>query len=234
MSPDSRRPPPGGKKKIDELWGKKNRVIVALVAGLVGASGWSFWLVFAYVVLANFFFQVRLASRLGVTPKNTQLEGSTDEPVSFVGCTPHCVVYRTAPLFATSRPPRPFPLPTRSRRRPFRLLLLGHGHGPFVTDVARSEGEADPVPVCDRGRAGTQYGHLGQGVKKKKKKRSSLSELRARGFAASCESRVFLVLLFLSSPLFLSLSVRIPLPVQVYERSLSGVVKGRLPRPPRR
>ena len=148
---------------------EKNRVIIALVAGLVGASGWSFWLVFAYVVLANFFFQVRLASRLGVTPKNTQLEGSTDEPVSFVGCTPHCVVYRTAPLFATSRPPRPFPLPTRSRRRPFRLLLLGHGHGPFVTDVARSEGEADPVPVCDRGRAGTQYGHLGQGVKKKKK-----------------------------------------------------------------
>lgn len=55
---------------------KKNRVIVALVAGLVGASGWSFWLVFAYVVLANFFFQVRFASRLVVTPeKTTQLEG---------------------------------------------------------------------------------------------------------------------------------------------------------------
>ncbi|BGP57802.1 hypothetical protein JCM8202_002456 [Rhodotorula sphaerocarpa] len=34
-------------------------VIVALVAGLVGASGWSFWLVFTYVVLANFFFQLR-------------------------------------------------------------------------------------------------------------------------------------------------------------------------------
>ncbi|GAA5984678.1 hypothetical protein JCM10908_003455 [Rhodotorula pacifica] len=34
-------------------------VIVALMAGLVGASGWSFWLVFTYVVLANFFFQLR-------------------------------------------------------------------------------------------------------------------------------------------------------------------------------
>lgn len=137
---------------------------------------------------------------------------------------------RTASLSTTSRPPRPFPLPTRPRRRPFRLLLLGHGHGPFVTDVARSAGEADPVPVCDRGRAGTQYGHLGQGVKKKSE--VSLSESRARGFEpASCESRVFLVLLFLSSPLFLSLSVRIPLPVQVYERSLRGVVKSRVPRP---
>jgi hypothetical protein len=41
---------------------EKNRVIIALVAGLVGASGWSFWLVFAYVVLANFFFQVRFVS----------------------------------------------------------------------------------------------------------------------------------------------------------------------------
>lgn len=38
---------------------RARRVIVALVAGLVGASGWSFWLVFTYVVLANFFFQVR-------------------------------------------------------------------------------------------------------------------------------------------------------------------------------
>ncbi|GAA5870282.1 hypothetical protein JCM8547_006593 [Rhodosporidiobolus lusitaniae] len=34
-------------------------VIVTLLAGLIGFSGWSFWLVFVYVVLANFFFQLR-------------------------------------------------------------------------------------------------------------------------------------------------------------------------------
>ncbi|GAA6010520.1 hypothetical protein JCM10207_001343 [Rhodosporidiobolus poonsookiae] len=34
-------------------------VIVTLLAGLVGFSGWSFWLVFLYVFLANFFFQLR-------------------------------------------------------------------------------------------------------------------------------------------------------------------------------
>ncbi|BGP19637.1 hypothetical protein JCM10213_000094 [Rhodosporidiobolus nylandii] len=34
-------------------------VIVTLLGGLVGLSGWSFWLVFVYVVLANFFFQLR-------------------------------------------------------------------------------------------------------------------------------------------------------------------------------
>ncbi|GAA5826729.1 hypothetical protein JCM11251_002870 [Rhodosporidiobolus azoricus] len=34
-------------------------VIVTLLGGLLGLSGWSFWLVFVYVVLANFFFQLR-------------------------------------------------------------------------------------------------------------------------------------------------------------------------------
>ncbi|GAA5836798.1 hypothetical protein JCM9279_007665 [Rhodotorula babjevae] len=34
-------------------------VIVALLAGLLGATGWTFWLVFLYVFLANFFFQLR-------------------------------------------------------------------------------------------------------------------------------------------------------------------------------
>ncbi|BGP43078.1 Protein transport protein yif1 [Rhodotorula kratochvilovae] len=34
-------------------------VIVALIAGLLGATGWTFWLVFLYVFLANFFFQLR-------------------------------------------------------------------------------------------------------------------------------------------------------------------------------
>ncbi|GAA5973042.1 hypothetical protein JCM11641_000379 [Rhodosporidiobolus odoratus] len=34
-------------------------VIVSLLAGLVGFTGWSFWLVFLYTVLANFFFQLR-------------------------------------------------------------------------------------------------------------------------------------------------------------------------------
>ncbi|GAA5874243.1 hypothetical protein JCM1840_000613 [Sporobolomyces johnsonii] len=34
-------------------------VIVTLLAGLLGVSGWTFWLVFLYVVLANFFFQLR-------------------------------------------------------------------------------------------------------------------------------------------------------------------------------
>jgi len=31
------------------------------LAGLLGATGWTFWLVFLYVFLANFFFQVRLS-----------------------------------------------------------------------------------------------------------------------------------------------------------------------------
>lgn len=39
--------------------GTGRSVIIALVAGLMGATGWTFWLVFLYVVLANFFFQVR-------------------------------------------------------------------------------------------------------------------------------------------------------------------------------
>lgn len=34
-------------------------IIVALVAGLLGAKGWAFWLVFLYVFLANFFFLLR-------------------------------------------------------------------------------------------------------------------------------------------------------------------------------
>ncbi|GAA6017535.1 hypothetical protein JCM11491_006858 [Sporobolomyces phaffii] len=34
-------------------------VIVTLLAGLLGVSGWSYWAVFTYVVLANFFFQLR-------------------------------------------------------------------------------------------------------------------------------------------------------------------------------
>lgn len=31
---------------------------MTLLAGLLGVSGWSYWAVFTYVVLANFFFQV--------------------------------------------------------------------------------------------------------------------------------------------------------------------------------
>ncbi|GAA5969920.1 hypothetical protein JCM3765_000369 [Sporobolomyces pararoseus] len=34
-------------------------VIVTLLAGLLGVTGWSYWAVFTYVVLANFFFQLR-------------------------------------------------------------------------------------------------------------------------------------------------------------------------------
>lgn len=34
-------------------------MIVTLVAGLLGAKGWLFWLIFVYVFLANFFFQLR-------------------------------------------------------------------------------------------------------------------------------------------------------------------------------
>ncbi|SGZ23754.1 BQ5605_C023g09630 [Microbotryum silenes-dioicae] len=34
-------------------------VIVTLLAGLVGLKGWSYWSVFGYVFLANFFFQLR-------------------------------------------------------------------------------------------------------------------------------------------------------------------------------
>ncbi|GAA5944045.1 uncharacterized protein JCM15063_004297 [Sporobolomyces koalae] len=34
-------------------------VIITLLAGLLGLRGWSYWAVFAYVVLANFFFQLR-------------------------------------------------------------------------------------------------------------------------------------------------------------------------------
>ncbi|GAA5887984.1 hypothetical protein JCM16303_005225 [Sporobolomyces ruberrimus] len=34
-------------------------VIVTLLAGLLGVTGWSYWAVFVYLVLANFFFQLR-------------------------------------------------------------------------------------------------------------------------------------------------------------------------------
>ncbi len=103
----------------------------------------------------------------------------------------------TAPLSATSRPPRPFPLPTRSRRRSFRRLV-GHGHGSLVADVARPASAADPVPVCDRGSAGTQYGDLGQGVKTS----AACSVLQACFVdGSSCSSTSCL---FLTPPLFLS------------------------------
>lgn len=35
------------------------RIIMTLVAGLCGAKGWVFWLIFTYAFLANFFFLVR-------------------------------------------------------------------------------------------------------------------------------------------------------------------------------
>ncbi|KAK4048123.1 Protein transport protein yif1 [Microbotryomycetes sp. JL201] len=53
-------------------------VIVTLLAGLVGIGGWSFWLVFAYTLFANFFFQLRSLRHIILPdPAMTPLDQST-------------------------------------------------------------------------------------------------------------------------------------------------------------
>ncbi|KAM0790974.1 hypothetical protein ACM66B_004276 [Microbotryomycetes sp. NB124-2] len=53
-------------------------VIVTLLAGLVGIRGWSFWLIFAYTLFANFFFQLRSLRHIILPdPAMTPLDHST-------------------------------------------------------------------------------------------------------------------------------------------------------------
>ncbi|GAA6043086.1 hypothetical protein JCM8097_008416 [Rhodosporidiobolus ruineniae] len=72
-------------------------VIVSLLAGLVGLSGWSFWLVFAYTVFANFFFQLRSLRHLVLPdPSASPLDhvahpsssSAAAAPTSTMPCTP--------------------------------------------------------------------------------------------------------------------------------------------------
>lgn len=48
-----------------------------MLAGLLGVTGWSYWAVFVYLVLANFFFQVRLSPAMFCFPNVARVRLST-------------------------------------------------------------------------------------------------------------------------------------------------------------